>query len=98
MLSGSPLSLSKSRGEWLWKRWPEALFSLESSASPGEASFPLLALGQDLGLGRSEHAVEPPEHGHGQHDALVLRRAVRTAQQVGDLPDQVSEIAVVRHE
>ena len=34
MLSGSPLSLSKSRSEWLWKRWPAALFSLASSASP----------------------------------------------------------------
>ncbi len=34
----------------------------------------------------------------GQHDALVLRRAVGTAQQVGDLPDQIREVAVVRHE
>ena len=37
-------------------------------------------LGQDLGLRRGEHAVEPAQHGHRQHDALVLRRAVRAAQ------------------
>ena len=34
MLSGSPLSFSKSSGEWLWKRWPAALLSRASSASP----------------------------------------------------------------
>ena len=33
MWSGSPFSRSKSRGEWLWKRWPAALFSLASKAS-----------------------------------------------------------------
>ena len=53
--------------------------------------------GQDPGFRRGEHAVEPPQHRHGQHDALVLRRAVRAAQQVGDLPDQGGEMAVVRH-
>ena len=98
MLSGSPFSFSKSSGEWLWKRWPAALFSLVSSASPFElAALAPLVLGQDLGLGRREHAVEAAQHGHGQHDALVLRRAVRAAQQVGDLPDQVREVVVVRH-
>ena len=56
-----------------------------------------LVLGQDLGLGRREHAVEAAQHGHRQHDALVLRRAIRAAQQVGDLPDQVREVVVVRH-
>jgi hypothetical protein len=40
MLSGSPLSFSKSSGEWLWKRWPATLFSVVSSASP--ASLPPL--------------------------------------------------------
>jgi len=61
------------------------------------AALALRVLRQDPRLGRSEHAIEPAEHGHGQHDALVLRRAVGAAQQVGDLPDQVSEVAVVRH-
>ena len=53
--------------------------------------------GQDLGFRRGEHAVEPAQHRHGQHDALVLRGPVRAAQQVGDLPDQVREVVVVRH-
>ena len=53
--------------------------------------------GQDPGLRRGEHAVETPQHGHGQHDALVLRGPVRAAQQVGDLPDQVRKMVVVRH-
>ena len=34
MLSGSPLSFSKSSGERLWKRWPAALFSRRSRAVP----------------------------------------------------------------
>jgi hypothetical protein len=51
MLSGSPLSFSKSSGEWLWKRWPATLLSVVSSASP--VSLPplcLLVRGDDLGL------------------------------------------------
>jgi hypothetical protein len=35
------LSLSKSSGEWLWKRWFAALFSFVSRASP-ESLPPLL--------------------------------------------------------
>ena len=98
MLSGSPFSFSKSSGEWLWKRWPAALLSTRVERVVLElAALALLVLGQDLGLGRREHAVEAAQHGHGQHDALVLRRAVGTAQQVGDLPDQVREVVVVRH-
>ena len=53
--------------------------------------------GQDPGFRRGEHAVEPPQHRHGQHDALVLRGPVRAAQQVGDLPDQGGKIGVVGH-
>ena len=48
-------------------------------------------------LRRGEHAVEPAQHRHGQHDPLVLRRPVRAAQQVGDLPDQGREKGVVGH-
>ena len=55
-------------------------------------------LSEHTGLSGSKYTVEPSKHGHGQHDALVLRRAVGTAQQIGDLPDQVGEVAVVRHE
>ena len=54
-------------------------------------------LGQHLGLRRGEHAIEPAKHRHGQHDPLVLRRPVGAAQQIGDLPDQVCEVAVVSH-
>ena len=61
------------------------------------AALALLQFGEDLGLGRGKHAVEPAEHGHGQHDPLVLRRAVRPAEQVGDLPDQVGEVVMVGH-
>ena len=98
MLSGSPFSFSKSSGEWLWKRWPAALLSVGVERVAFElAALALLVLGQDLRLGRREHAVEAAQHGHRQHDALVLRRAIGTAQQVGDLPDQVREVVVVRH-
>ena len=97
MLSGSPLSLSKSRSEWLWKRWPAAPVQPDVEGLAFESAAPAVVLGQDFLLARGEHAVEPSEHGHGQHDALVLRRAVGTAQQVGDLPDQVGEVVVVGH-
>ena len=43
------------------------------------------------------HAVEAAKHGHGEHDALVLRRAVWAAQQVGNLPDQVRKVTVIGH-
>ena len=52
---------------------------------------------QNHGFRRGEHAVEPAQHRHGKHDALVLRGPVRAAQQVGDLPDQVREVVVVSH-
>ncbi len=56
-----------------------------------------LELGQNLGFRRHQHAVEAAEHGHWEHDAFVLRRSVGPAQQVGDLPDQIREVAMVRH-
>ena len=52
---------------------------------------------QNLTFGRSKHAIEASKNRHRQHHPLVLWRTVRAAQQVGDLPDQVSEIVVVRH-
>ena len=61
------------------------------------APLALVIIGQNPLLGGREHAIEPAQHGHGQHDALVLRRAIRAAQQVSDLPDQVREVVVVRH-
>ena len=97
MLSGSPLSFSKSRGEWLWKRWPAAFVQpLVQGFALDLATFAPRVFGQDLGFRRGEHAVEAAQHRHGQHDALVLRRPVRAAQQIRDLPDQVGKVAVVR--
>ena len=43
--------------------------------------------GQHRILGRLQHAIEAAQHDHRQHDQPVLRRAVRPAQAVGDLPD-----------
>ena len=57
------------------------------------------ALGAELGmalehglLAGRQHGVEAAQHGERQHHALVLRRAVGTAQQVGDGPDEVGEL------
>jgi hypothetical protein len=54
-------------------------------------------LGEHPGLGGSEHAVEAAQHGHGQHDALILWWPVGSAQQVGDLSDEVGEIVMIGH-
>ncbi len=51
------------------------------------ATFELRVFRQDLGFRRGEHAVEPAQHRHGQHDALVLRWAIWSAQQISNLPD-----------
>src|SRR5215469_7885419 len=61
------------------------------------AALASLVLREDFWLRRREHAVKAAQHGHGQHDTLVLRWPVRAAQQVGDLPDKVGEIVMVRH-
>ena len=96
MLSGSPLSFSKSRGEWLWKRWPAALVQmLVQGFALDLATLAPRVFGQDLGFRLGEHTVEAAQHGHGQHDALILRRTVGAAQQICNLPDQVGEVAVV---
>ena len=49
------------------------------------------------GLGRRQDAVEAPKDGQGQHDPLVLRRAIGAAEEVGYLPDEVREVVVVGH-
>ena len=61
------------------------------------AALPLLVFAEHLFLGRREDTVEAAEDGHGQHDALILRRAVRPPQQVGNLPDEVRQFVVVGH-
>ncbi len=44
------------------------------------AALQLLEPGQDLVLGGFEHAVQPAQDGHGQHDVLVLVGTVGPAQ------------------
>ena len=62
-----------------------------------DAVLQALVLCEDLRLGGRQHAIEAAQHGHRQHDPLVLRRTIGAAQQVGDLPDQVCEIDAVGH-
>lgn len=53
------------------------------------AAFAPFGFAQDFILGRSQYAVKPAKHRHGQHNALVLRRAIWAPEQVGDAPDEV---------
>jgi hypothetical protein len=81
------------------KTLPRGLVELAIERVPFEsAPLSLRVLGQDLGLGRREHTVEPAQHRHRQHNSLVLRRPVGPAQQVGDLPDQVREVIMIGHQ
>src|SRR6266545_4339941 len=61
------------------------------------AALALFVFGQNPLLCGCEDAIEAAQDGHGQHDALVLGWPVRAAEQVGDLPDEVREVVVVRH-
>ena len=42
-----------------------------------------------------QYRIKAAQHREGQHDALVLGRPVRPAQQVGYLPDEVGMLAMV---
>src|SRR5262249_28110268 len=61
------------------------------------AALGALVLGHDLCLSRRKHAVEAPQYSHGQHNAFILWRAVRPAEQICNLPDEVREVSVVKH-
>jgi hypothetical protein len=52
---------------------------------------------QDFFLRRREHGIKPAQHRHGQHDALVLRRTIRAAQQIRDLPDEIGQLVMIGH-
>ena len=52
---------------------------------------------QNFFLGRREHGVEPAQHCHGEHDALVLGRTVRATQQIRDLPDEIGQFVMIGH-
>ena len=61
------------------------------------SSLKALVVCHDLRLGGGQHAIEAAQHGHRQHDALVLWRTVGAAQQIGDLPNQVREVDAIGH-
>jgi len=63
----------------------------------GGLVIPLLLRFQHLLFGGLENAVQAAEDGHGEHDLAVLGRAVRAAQGVGDVPDEVDLVAEVIH-
>ena len=56
-----------------------------------------LKLAENFFLGRSEHGIEPAQNGHREHDALVLGRAIRAAQQIRDLPDEIGQFVMIGH-
>ena len=51
-------------------------------------------LGQHGGLGRLQHAIQPPQHGEGQDDLAVFGLLVVAAQEIGDGPDEGGEIRI----
>ena len=61
------------------------------------APFALIKIRQYLRLGRRQHTIEAPQHRHRQHDAFILWRSVGTAEQIGDLPDEIGEVVVIGH-
>ena len=97
MLSGSPLSFTKSRGEWLWKRWPATWFSLASKASPlnllldrAYALNTLTLVGASTQSNRRRTVI-------GSITRSYCGGRYGPRKKIGDLPDQVCEIGVVRH-
>ena len=96
MLSGSPFSFSKvERGVVVEALAGGLVQDVVEGVVVDACPLALRMLAQALLLGRRQHAVEAAQHGHGQHDALVLRRAVGAAQQVGDVPDEVGKLVMI---
>ena len=75
----------------------EALAGGFAEEGVGGFASPLLLGFEDLGFGGIEDAIEAAEDGHGEHDFAILGRAVRTAEGVGDVPDEVYFVAEVIH-
>ena len=59
--------------------------------------FVALVFAQDFFLGRREHGIKPAQHRHREHDALVLGRTIRAAQQIRDLPDEIGKLVMIGH-
>lgn len=49
---------------------------------------------QDRGLGRFEHAIQPPEDGERQNDLPILGLLVVPAEEIGDGPDKRGKIRI----
>ena len=61
----------------------------------------LLVHRDDVVLGLLQHAIETTQHGERNHHPAILRRPVRTAQEIGDVPDDITvlfECVEVFHE
>ena len=54
----------------------------------GVLAFELFLLFEDFGFGGFENAVEAAEDGHREHDLAVFGRAVGSAEEVGNVPDE----------
>jgi hypothetical protein len=61
------------------------------------AALAFFMFAQNFVFAGSQHTVEAPQDGHGQHDAFVLRGTVWAAQQVGDLPDEIGNLVMISH-
>src|SRR5690606_2291068 len=62
--------------------------ALEERVRVDSSVSPLLVLGQHLGLGRRQYAVQAAQHGERQDDLAVLGLLVIAAEQVRDGPDE----------
>ncbi len=57
----------------------------------------LLLLFKDLVFGGFQDAIKPPQDRQGQHDILILVRAVRSTNEIGNRPDEIGFFVKVIH-
>ena len=57
----------------------------------GVLALELFLLFENFGFGGFEDAIEAAQDGHGKHDLAVFGRAVGTAQEVRNVPDETYE-------
>ena len=91
-LSGSPSSFWKVKSLVLWKVSLNfrLIHLLDGFGVIFAFGFQFLVFGEDLFFGRFEDAIEAAQHGERDHDAAVLRWAVGTPEEVGDVPDYIA--------
>ena len=54
-----------------------------------ELIFLPVVLLENFVFGRSKHAVEAAKNCHRQHDAFILRRSIRSPEEICYLPDEI---------